>query len=110
MLDAAYDWVIMVRSKHQLRKVIKLTHKILSALKLKMHPDKTFIGCIKKGFDFLGVRNEAETSLMSEGNLPRSRQPYTAPCITCLEPSSIEGGNISRLNENSSAGQGLWGS
>ena len=49
------DWIIMVKSKHQLRKVIKLTHTILSALKLKMHPDKTYIGCIKKGFDFLGV-------------------------------------------------------
>ena len=49
------DWVIMVKTKYQLRKVIKLTHKILTRLKLKMHPDKTFIGCIKKGFDFLGI-------------------------------------------------------
>lgn len=49
------DWVIMVKTKHQLRKVIKLTHQILNKLKLKMHPDKTFIGRIKKGFDFLGV-------------------------------------------------------
>jgi len=49
------DWVIMVKTKHQLRKMIKLTHKILEKLKLKMHPDKTFLGCIKKGFDFLGV-------------------------------------------------------
>ncbi len=50
------DWVIMVKTKHQLRRIIKLTHKILNQIKLKMHPDKTFIGCIKKGFDFLGVR------------------------------------------------------
>lgn len=49
------DWVIMVKTKHQLRKMIKLTYKILEKLKLKMHPDKTFLGCIKKGFDFLGV-------------------------------------------------------
>ncbi len=49
------DWVIMVKTKRQLRKVIKLTHKILDSLKLKMHPDKTFLGCIKKGFDFLGI-------------------------------------------------------
>ncbi|NCT57270.1 MAG: hypothetical protein GW760_06135 [Legionella sp.] len=49
------DWVIMVKTKHQLRKVIRLTHQILDKLKLKMHPDKTFLGCIKKGFDFLGV-------------------------------------------------------
>ncbi len=110
------DWVIMVKTKHQLRRIIKLTHEILNQIKLKMHPDKTFrivtgissrfraklavgiarsiskkaqvywcpssiflklnvqsrwsdlmrkrelipvtilIGCIKKGFDFLGVR------------------------------------------------------
>ena len=49
------DWAIMVKTKHQLRRVIKLTHKILDQLKLKMHPDKTFLGCIKKGFDFLGI-------------------------------------------------------
>jgi RNA-directed DNA polymerase len=49
------DWAVMVKTKHALRKVIKLTHKILGKLKLKMHPDKTFIGCIKKGCDFLGV-------------------------------------------------------
>ncbi len=46
---------IMVKPKHQLRRIIKLTHEILNQIKLKMHPDKTFIGCIKKGFDFLGV-------------------------------------------------------
>ena len=49
------DWAIMVKTKHQLRKVIKLTHEILNEIKLKMHPDKTFLGYIKKGFDFLGV-------------------------------------------------------
>lgn len=50
------DWVIMVKTKHQLRKVIKLTHRVMAQLKLKMHPDKTFFGWIKKGFDFLGVQ------------------------------------------------------
>ncbi len=49
------DWVVMVKTKQQLRRVIRITHKILNALKLKMHPDKTFIGRITKGFDFLGV-------------------------------------------------------
>ena len=49
------DWVVLIKTKRELRKVIKLTHKILNALKIKMHPQKTFLGCIKKGFDFLGV-------------------------------------------------------
>ena len=49
------DWVLMVKTKHQLRKVVRVTHKILKSLKLKMHPAKTFIGRINKGFDFLGI-------------------------------------------------------
>jgi len=42
------DWVVMVKTKHQLRKVIKLAHQLLNQLKLKMHPDKTYLGWIKK--------------------------------------------------------------
>jgi hypothetical protein len=52
------DSVILVKSKHQLRNVIQLTYQILNALKINMHPKKTCLGCIKKGFDFLGVHFE----------------------------------------------------
>jgi len=48
--------VLLELLKHYvLRQVIRLTHKVLTQLKLTMHPDKTFLGRIKKGFDFLGV-------------------------------------------------------
>ena len=66
------DWVIMVKTKHQLRKVMTLTYKILETLKLKMHPDKTFLGCIKKGFDFLGV-HFGDTPSMSNTSLENHR-------------------------------------
>jgi RNA-directed DNA polymerase len=60
------DWVVLCKSRHQLRKVVKITHKILNALQLKLHPDKTFIGRIEKGFDFLGVHfTREELSLAS---------------------------------------------
>ena len=49
------DWVIMVKTTHQLRRMIKLTHRLLTKFKLKMHQEKIFIGCIKKGFDFLDI-------------------------------------------------------
>ena len=49
------DWVILVKTKSELRRVIKITHRVLKQLKLKMHPDKTMIGRIAKGFDFLGI-------------------------------------------------------
>ena len=48
------DWVVLCKTRHQLRNVIKLTYQVLNKLKLKIHPDKTYIGKIEKGFDFLG--------------------------------------------------------
>jgi RNA-directed DNA polymerase len=62
------DWIIMVKTKRQLRRVIKLTHQILNRLKLKMHPDKTYLGWIKKGFDFLGV-HFSDTPTISKTSL-----------------------------------------
>ena len=77
--DLRYNWEtvkpllqnqLLTNTKQQLRKVIRLTHKILTKLKLKMHPDKTFLGCIKKGFDFLGVHfgDTPEISKTSQEN------------------------------------------
>lgn len=62
------DWVIRVKSKHQLWKVIKLTYKILNSLKLNIHPKKNFLGCIIKGFDILVVQF-SDTPKISKINL-----------------------------------------
>jgi hypothetical protein len=53
-----------------------------------MHPDKTFLGCIKKGFDFLGV-HFGETPKISKPNLEKHRlniaQRYAqGACVTCI--------------------------
>ena len=34
--------------------MIQATHEVLDALRLEKHPEKTFIGRIGRGFDFLG--------------------------------------------------------
>jgi hypothetical protein len=48
--DLRHHWE---RLKPELQhRVIKLTHQILNRLKLKMHPDKTYLGWIKKGLIF----------------------------------------------------------
>ena len=66
------DWAIMVKTKRQLRAVVTLTYRILNQLKLKMHPDKTFIGRTSTGFDFLGVHfgRTASISQTSQANHP----------------------------------------
>jgi hypothetical protein len=66
------DRLVMVKIKRQLRKIIKLTHRILNQIKLKMHPDKTYLGCIKKGFDFLGI-HFGELSELSKTSLENHR-------------------------------------
>ncbi|MBY0377646.1 MAG: hypothetical protein K2Q33_03680 [Gammaproteobacteria bacterium] len=48
------DWCILAKTKAVLRKAVKTTNQILSRLNVSKHPDKTFIGRISRGFDFLG--------------------------------------------------------
>jgi RNA-directed DNA polymerase len=49
-----YDILILSKTRGQNRKVVRELNQILSELKVEKHPDKTFIGKIEKGFDFLG--------------------------------------------------------
>ena len=59
--DALYvrymdDWVIAVKTKSQLRRMVRIMHRVMHRLKFKLAINKTFIGKISKGFDFLGYR------------------------------------------------------
>jgi len=48
----AQQWTGYRRWK--LRKAVKAVNQALGSLNLEKHPDKTFIGRIERGFDFLG--------------------------------------------------------
>ena len=48
------DLIVLTQTRHQLKKAVRCTHKIVQQLNLTLHPDKTYIGRIKKGFDYLG--------------------------------------------------------
>ena len=59
--DCAYarymdDWVILIPTRRRLRQVVKNMHGIVHRLKYKLAFNKTFIGRIERGFDFLGYR------------------------------------------------------
>jgi RNA-directed DNA polymerase len=47
-------WVILAPTRWKLQAAIRLVKETLAELKLQQHPDKTFIGRISRGFDFLG--------------------------------------------------------
>lgn len=48
------DILILAPTRWKLRRAVKTLNEILNTLKLEKHPDKTFVGRIEKGFDFLG--------------------------------------------------------
>ena len=48
------DWVILAPTRWKLRRAIKAVNQVMAELRVEKHPDKTFIGRISRGFDFLG--------------------------------------------------------
>ncbi|MEH1840423.1 MAG: reverse transcriptase/maturase family protein [Nostoc sp.] len=48
------DWVILAPTRWKLRKAIKAVNAVMADLRVEKHLDKTFIGRISRGFDFLG--------------------------------------------------------
>jgi hypothetical protein len=68
------DWVVLTKSKTALRKVIKVTHNVLNALHLKLHPSNTYIGKISHGRDI----SEYQV------NEPASTDSYFMDILTCL--------------------------
>jgi len=60
------DILILSKTRWQNRKVVRQLNQILGKLKVEKHPDKTFIGKIEKGFDFLGYHFSNEPLKLAE--------------------------------------------
>lgn len=58
-------------SKTALRKIIKLTHRVVQSLQLRLHPKKTYIGKISHGFNFLGYFMDHEKILPAKETIRR---------------------------------------
>ena len=48
------DWVVIAPTRWKLRSAVRIVNETLNLLKVEQHPDKTFIGRVERGFDFLG--------------------------------------------------------
>ena len=48
------DIIVLAPTRWKLRKAVKVVNQTLSSLRLEKHPNKTFIGRVTKGFEFLG--------------------------------------------------------
>jgi hypothetical protein len=54
------DILVLAPTRWKLRRAVRLVNEIGGALRLEKHPDKTAIGRIERGFDFLGYRFSRE--------------------------------------------------
>jgi hypothetical protein len=48
------DVIVLAKTRWHLRKAVRTVNQHFHQLKIEQAPDKTFIGKISKGFDFLG--------------------------------------------------------
>ncbi len=48
------DWVVIAPTRWKLRSAVRIVNETLNLLNVEQHPDKTFIGRVERGFDFLG--------------------------------------------------------
>jgi hypothetical protein len=71
------DWIILCKSRWIMRRAVKLMHQTLSQLDLVAHPQKTFIGKVSKGFDFLGVDYAPASIADTEHPTAYATQPST---------------------------------
>ena len=53
------DWVVLASTRWKLRAAIRAVNQVMANLRVRQHPDKTIIGRIARGFDFLGYRFSA---------------------------------------------------
>ena len=66
------DFVLLARTRWQLRRAIAEVHAVIGPIGLRLHPDKRFIGSLRRGshgrgFDFLGYQFHPGRKLRPSG-------------------------------------------
>lgn len=88
------DILILAPTRWKLRGAVKAINQVLGALALEKHPDKTFVGRIEHGFDFLGYHFSAEGLTVArttiENFIEKSSQLYEQERRTPSDVSPLE--------------------
>ena len=90
------DWVVFTKSKTALRKIIKITHRVVHDLKLQLHPSKTYIGKISHGFNFLAYYMDHQKILPSKETIRR----FHERALALYEPSQPGKNESRRFRKN----------
>jgi hypothetical protein len=65
------DILVLAPTRWKLRCAIRIVNETLAALGLEKHPDKTYIGRVAKGFDFLGYHLSPRGLVVAQGTRDR---------------------------------------
>jgi len=65
------DWIILAPTRWKLRDAVRIVNRTLARLKVEKHPDKTYIGRIGQGFDFLGYRIDHQRIVVARSTRQR---------------------------------------
>ena len=68
------NWIILCPTKRKMRRAVKLMHQVLHSLGLHAHPEKTFIGKVKRGYNFLAVQFSGGKGSLSQVSQDRLKQ------------------------------------
>jgi RNA-directed DNA polymerase len=71
------DILVLAPTRWKLRTAVRLVNQELAELMLDKHPDKTFIGRIDKGFDFLGYHVRPDGLSVAQATLDRCMERAT---------------------------------
>ncbi len=87
------DILLLAPTRWRLLKAVKAANEVLAALGMEKHPDKTFIGRIERGFDFLGYYFRPEGLSVAKKTIER----FVARCIRLYEQEPEEALASARL-------------
>ena len=63
------DILVLAPTRWKLRRAVRSLNEVFAVLGLEQHPDKTFIGRIERGFDFLGYHFGAGSLTLAHGTI-----------------------------------------
>ncbi len=87
------DVLVLSPTRWKLRRAVRAVNRVLGALGLEKHPDKTFIGRIERGFDFLGYHFGPEGLTMAAKTI----EQFVERALRLYEQEPGELGGSSRL-------------
>ena len=96
------DILILAPTRWQLRGAVKVVNETLGTLSLEKHPDKTFIGKIERGFDFLGyhfspagltVAKQTIANFIAKASRLYEQERRTVSAVSRLRCTSSNGSN-----------------